>query len=94
MTLKVLNAQQLPTALEDSRLKNRDKGVLSTLVLTAFGKKVTENYLIEHSNDGRTTVRSAISNLEKYRYLFRERERNATGTYESTNWIVDCSGKV
>lgn len=28
MTLKVLNAQQLPTALEDSRLKNRDKGVL------------------------------------------------------------------
>ncbi len=94
MTLKVLNAQQLPTALEDSRLKNRDKGVLSTLVLTAFGKKVTENYLIEHSNDGRTTVRSAISNLEKYGYLFRERERNETGTYESTNWIVDCSGIV
>lgn len=40
MTLKVLNAQQLPTALEDSQLKNRDKGVLSTLVLPLLVKRL------------------------------------------------------
>lgn len=94
MALKVLNISQLPKALADSHLKNRDKGVLSALSLSEFGKQVTIDYLVEHSDDGRTTVRSAISSLEKHGYLFRKRERNEAGIYESTNWIVDCSGSL
>lgn len=56
MALKVLNINQLPKALADSHLKNRDKGVLSALSLSEFGKQVTIDYLVEHSDDGRTTV--------------------------------------
>lgn len=94
MTLKVLNKENLPSSLEDSRLKNRDKGALSTLVLNNSGKEVTVDYLIKQSNDGRTTIQSALSRLEKLGYLHRERERTSNGVFGSSEWIVDCLGQL
>lgn len=94
MTLKVLNKECLPISLSDPKLKNRDKGVLSTLVLNDFGEKVTIDSLIKQSADGRTTIHSALESLEKFGYLHRERERNVNGIFGSTKWTVDCLGRL
>lgn len=65
--------------LRDTRLTLKAKGIMTTLLSLPDDWVFTEPWLVSQSNDGITSVRSALSELESFGYLVRTRERDENG---------------
>jgi hypothetical protein len=67
------------SSLEDTTLSLRAKGLLSYLLSRLDNCTIIINNLIKQSPDGRTTIRSALKELEASGYLRRERVNDEKG---------------
>jgi hypothetical protein len=72
---------QVPNSvLEDDDLSFRAKGLLAYLISRPPGWQFRQSHLAQVSTDGRTSVRSALDELESADYLARDRLRRDDGT--------------
>lgn len=92
------------SSLEDATLSLRAKGLLSYLLSCPNNFNIIINDLVKRSTDGKTSVRSALKELENSGYLRRERINGDKGyirweqvVYESPSlnpyWQNDCEGE-
>lgn len=91
--LRKCNKEKYTTILHsittDTRLSLKDLGLLVKLLSLPdnwnFSEKGLEQIL---GQDGQTSIRTAIKNLEKYGYLKRVRERDESGKMAGVEWYV------
>ena len=76
------------TVLRDKELSWKAKGLHSFLMHCKDSFKITVNGLIAMGNDGRSSVMSALKELEEASYLFREQKRNDKGYFSETTYYL------
>lgn len=69
---------------KDKRLSLKAKGLMAMLLSFPENWEFSESGLTALSQDGRTSVRSGLVELEKTGYLLRERARNDKGVFTGT----------
>lgn len=73
--------------INDQKLSLKGKGMMSILLDQKDGWQFYESELVKRSKDGRTSVASALTELEENRYLIRVWLRNK-GKYSGRIWVV------
>ena len=75
--------------IRDERLSLKDIGLLVSMLSLPDNWEFSENGLEKiYKNDGQTSIRTGLKNLEKYGYLSRIRTRNANGKIASVDWYL------
>ncbi len=74
--------------LRDNRLSWKAKGIFSYLSSNKDDWVVTMHNLKSMANEGITSLRSGIKELEQYGYLERTRRFNSKGQIVGMNWIL------
>jgi hypothetical protein len=86
------NFTQIPNGwLRDRRLSRRARGLLAELMTHQIGWEVTLDSLIEGGTEGRDAIRGAITELEGFGYLTRERSRDG-GRFKGTDYVLTDPG--
>lgn len=75
--------------MEDDRLTFKAKGILAYLLSKPDDWQVRDRQLATVGPDGRAAVQAALSELEKYGYIKRVRERNEQGQWTYTSYVYD-----
>lgn len=91
--LRKSNKERYTTILQsitmDKRLSLKDLGLLVKLLSLPDNWNFSEKGLAKIlEQDGQTSIRTAIKNLEEYGYLTRKRERDETGKIIGVEWII------
>lgn len=91
--LRKNNKEQFTTiqqgVFRDTRLSLKDVGLLVSMLALPDNWEFSENGLEAiFKNDGQTSIRTALKNLEKAGYLKRERERDKRGRMGGVAWHV------
>jgi predicted transcriptional regulator len=91
--LRKSNKERYTTILQsitmDKRLSLKDLGLLVKLLSLPDNWNFSEKGLAKIlDQDGQTSIRTAIKNLEEYGYLTRKRERDETGKVTGVEWII------
>ena len=75
--------------MRDERLSLKDTGLLVRLLSLPDNWEFSENGLIQiFKQDGQTSIRTGLGNLEKYGYLKRSRIRDSAGRIKDVEWII------
>lgn len=75
--------------IRDERLSLKDIGLLVSMLSLPDNWEFSENGLEKiYKNDGQTSIRTGLKNLEKYGYLKRIRTRNPNGKIGSVDWYL------
>lgn len=75
--------------IRDERLSLKDIGLLVSMLSLPDNWEFSENGLEKiYKNDGQTSIRTGLKNLEKYGYLKRIRTRNTNGKIASVDWYL------
>lgn len=75
--------------IRDERLSLKDIGLLVSMLSLPDNWEFSENGLEKiYKNDGQTSIRTGLKNLEKYGYLKRIRTRNPDGKIASVDWYL------
>lgn len=72
--------------LRDRNITHKARGVMCQILSHKAGWVSSEQHLVSTSKEGRTSIRSALAELEKYGYLVREVMRNEDGTVAGSRW--------
>lgn len=91
--LRKSNKERYTTILQsitmDKRLSLKDLGLLVKLLSLPDNWNFSEKGLAKIlEQDGQTSIRTAIKNLEEYGYLTRKRERDEAGKVTGVEWII------
>ncbi|WP_051837593.1 hypothetical protein [Streptomyces sp. NRRL WC-3742] len=74
----------------DPRISFKAKGIFGLISTHKDGFGLSLESIAASSTDGISAVRTGLKELERYRYLVRERERNDAGHLQQTRyWITD-----
>ncbi|MGX4631297.1 DnaD domain protein [Carnobacterium divergens] len=76
------------TGLKDEKLSLKSKGLLAYMLSLPDDWVFYEKELINHSTDGRDSVRKGLRELEEHGYLVRERARDDRGKLQGTDWLL------
>ncbi|WP_334328419.1 helix-turn-helix domain-containing protein [Companilactobacillus sp. HBUAS59699] len=76
------------TGLKDKRLSLKAKGLLAYMLSLPDDWTFYETELMEHSKDGRDSVRKGLQELEKSGYLVRFQKREGKGKFGPKDWKV------
>lgn len=76
-------------ALRDARLTFRARGLLAFLLSQEPGYRVNSTDLSSVGGEGRDAIRAALSELEQYRYLVREKVRKSDGTTATESTVYE-----
>jgi hypothetical protein len=76
------------TFIRDSRLSWKSKGVMSYLLSLPEDWKIYISELKSHSSDGETSLRSALTELEKYGYLRRVQLKEDDGKFSGSKYEI------
>ena len=74
--------------LNDRNLSAAARGVLATMLVMPEGWKVSIDNLLQLLPDGRTSISTALNNLEKYGYFQRVRIKRLDGRFD---WCCNFS---
>lgn len=75
--------------LRDTNLSLKAKGLLAQMLLLASnGFHLSTEYLLQLNPNGEWTIRSALRELETAGYIVRYQQRDASGQFLSTEYIV------
>jgi hypothetical protein len=75
--------------IRDERLSLKDIGLLVSMLSLPDNWEFSENGLEKiYKNDGQTSIRTGLKNLEKFGYLKRIRTRKANGKIGSVDWYL------
>lgn len=75
--------------LRDTNLSLKAKGLLAQMLLLASnGFHLSTEYLLQLNPNGEWTIRSALRELETAGYIVRYQQRDASGRFLSTEYIV------
>lgn len=75
--------------IRDERLSLKDVGLLVSMLSLPDNWEFSENGLEKiYKNDGQTSIRTGLKNLEKFGYLKRIRTRKANGKIGSVDWYL------
>lgn len=77
-------AQISNTALRDSRLTLRTRGLLALMLSYPPGWTTSADRLANGNPEGRDAIRKSLNELEQYGYLVRAKHRNEKG-----QWVHD-----
>ena len=75
--------------LRDERLSYRARGLLAAILSHTDNWRVNSEDLTKHGLEGRGAVRAALSELEKFGYLLREKVQNEKGQWITNSYIFD-----
>lgn len=93
--LRAKNFTQISnTAVYDSRISLKAKGLLLQLVGRPDDWLFYVSEICNHNTDGRDSVLTAIKELENYGYLKRIQLRDENGRFNGKIWIIDDEGKL
>lgn len=73
---------------KNKKLSLKGRGLLTTLLSLPDNWEFNENGLEQIFNDGLTTIRSSIKELEKNGYLKRNQLRDDKGKFLKNDWII------
>lgn len=76
------------TGLKDEKLSLKSKGLLAYMLSLPDDWVFYEKELINHSTDGRDSIRKGLKELEEHGYLVRERARDDRGKLQGTDWLL------
>lgn len=81
------------TTMSNHHLKNRDlslkaKGLLSLMLSLPDNWDYTVRGLVKISKDGENCIRATIKELERAGYIQRERARDSSGRFSSTEYVI------
>lgn len=76
--------------LRDTNLSLKAKGLLAQMLLLAQRDnfQLSTEYLVQLNPNGESAVRSALRELETAGYIARYQQRDASGRFLSTEYIV------
>lgn len=76
--------------LRDTNLSLKAKGLLAQMLLLAQRDsfQLSTEYLVQLNPNGKSAVRSALRELENAGYITRYQQRDASGRFLSTEYIV------
>lgn len=75
--------------IRDERLSLKDIGLLVSMLSLPDNWEFSENGLEKiYKNDGQTSIRTGLKNLEKYGYLKRIRTRQSNGKIGTVEWFL------
>lgn len=75
--------------LRDTNLSLKAKGLLAQMLLLASnGFHLSTEHLVQLNPNGKAAVRSALRELENAGYITRYQQRDASGRFLSTEYIV------
>jgi len=74
--------------IRDRRLSYRARGLHHVLLSLAEGYQLRVSWLVDQSTDGRHSVLSGLKELQLHGYLEIRRERNVSGRFVRTVWVV------
>lgn len=78
------------STLKDDRLSFRARGILAFLLSHPDGWQVNSTHLASKSpSEKKTAIRTALTELEAYGYLFRQKIRNAKGQIEWETCVAE-----
>ena len=75
--------------LRDERLSYRARGLLAAILSHTDNWRVNSEDLTKHGLEGRGAVRAALSELEEFGYLVREKVQNEKGQWITNSYIFD-----
>lgn len=76
------------TGLKDKRLSLKAKGLLAYMLSLPDDWTFYETELMEHSKDGRDSVRKGLQELEQSGYLVRFQKREGKGKFGQKDWKI------
>lgn len=74
--------------LRDERLSYKSKGLLAYMLSLPDDWVFYESELVNHSIDGKASVKSGLKELQEAGYLTRQRKRNDKGHLKETLWEI------
>lgn len=81
-------------AVQDNRLSWKARGIFTYLWSMPDDWDFYETEVAKHATDGRDSLRSGLTELKKYGYLKRERERLSNGRLGSSIWVLNDAPNV
>lgn len=82
------------TPYDDRRLQLESMGVFQLLWHLPDDWSFNEIDIVQRSASGRTKLRKALDELEKFGYLKRSRLRNEKGQLTAGDWVLDDLGTL
>lgn len=79
--------------VQDNRLSWKARGIFAYLWSMPDDWNFYETEVAKHASDGRDSLRSGLTELKKFGYLKRERERLSNGRLGSSIWILNDNPK-
>lgn len=76
-------------AVQDNRLSWKARGIFTYLWSMPDDWNFYETEVAKHATDGRDSLRSGLTELKKFGYLKRERERLSNGRLGSSIWVLN-----
>lgn len=76
------------TGLNDNRLSLQAKGLLCYLLSKPDNWYVNTDDIIAHTSNRIKSIRTAMTELIHFRYMFKHQFRNKDGTYDSYNYLI------
>lgn len=79
----------LPNAwARDERISRRARGILAEMLSHRHDWVITEASLVKSGPEGRDAIRSTVQELESFGYLERDQEREKSGKFGASFWIL------
>ena len=80
--------QALNELLNNKKISLKAKGLFEYLQSKPDGWKVSEERISLQLKEGKSAIREALHELEKFGYLRRERVRNKTGKWDGRDYYL------
>lgn len=76
--------------IRDRRLSWRARGILVYLLSMPDNWKTTSSHLVSVGQEGRDSIRGALSELEEIGYLVRQKHQDDRGRWSTATYVYDC----